>query len=549
MIEVEGRQVRYRREGQGSPVVLIYPNSADLGTMIEALAEFHTVFAFDNPGYEGSDPLAGDDITIADLADALAATMRLVGFRRVPVFGTHLGAAIAIELGVRHPDLVAGLVLDGVPIFTAEETEAYARDGYFTVVEPDPLGGQYARCWTRVRDWLVFDPWCRRDNAARRRDGPTATAEALNDEVLRYFRSCPGFVASYRAAFAFGAIAPVRIAALAVPATFTALANDELFAHLDRMPAGQRVLGPAADSADLIALVKQELALLDPGGAPPSDPASVPGSGRVGGLLVDLRHGQIFCHVIGDPRNPPLVVFPDAPGSSQRILGDLSLLADDFHVHAVDPPGTGGSTPLPGARHDLTDHADAMAAFCRAITDRPAILYGIGFGATLAAAVAARHPALAKGLLLRRVVAPDGPERQVLSDRLAPPWTIGAHGEHWYATWLMLRDSLLYDPWFARGPDAVRTAPVDLDPARLHSWTLDVVGAGPHYADLIHAVLAEDVAPLFAGLAVPAVSWRHPHDACTLSGHRAQTLLKDVPLYAGDDLAVAIERLRAVMGR
>jgi pimeloyl-ACP methyl ester carboxylesterase len=438
-------------------------------------------------------------------------------------------------------------VLDGVPIFTPEETDAYARDGYFTVIEPDPLGGQYARCWTRVRDWLVFDPWCRRDNAARRRDGPTATAEALNDEVLRYFRSCPGFVASYRAAFAFGTIAPVRIAALTVPATFTALANDDLFAHLDRMPPG-RILPLTADTADLIALVRRELALLDPGGAPPSDPASLPGSGRAGGRLVDLRHGQIFCHVLGDPRNPPLVVFPDAPGSSRQIREELSLLAADFHVHAVDPPGTGGSTPLPDARRDLTDHADAMAAFCMAITDRPAIIYGIGFGATLAAGVAARYPALARGLLLRRVVAPDDAERQVLSSQLAPPLTIGAHGEHWYATWLMLRDSLLYDPWFARGPDAVRTGPVDLDPARLHSWTLDVVGAGPHYADLVHAVLAEDVGPLLVGLAVPAVCWRHPHDALTMSDHRARTLLKDVPLYAGDDLAAAMERIHAVMG-
>jgi pimeloyl-ACP methyl ester carboxylesterase len=106
-LAIDGRRVRYLRAGSGSPVVLIYANSATLTAHINRLSTTHTVFAFDNPGYCGSDPLDLAEITVADLADALAAAMHFMGFPKVPVFGTHTGAAIAIELAVRHPDLVA----------------------------------------------------------------------------------------------------------------------------------------------------------------------------------------------------------------------------------------------------------------------------------------------------------------------------------------------------------------------------------------------------------------------------------------------------------
>jgi hypothetical protein len=125
--------------------------------------------------------------------------------------------------------------------------------------------------------------------------------------------------------------------------------------------------------------------------------------------------------------------------------------------------------------------------------------------------------------------------------------TIGAEGEHWYKTWLMLRDSRLYDPWFARGPGAVRTGPVDLDPVHLHDWTVDVVGAGARYADLVHAVLARDVAPVFNALSVPTVLWQHPHDARTLFGDPAQRLDRDLPCYQGEDLVTAMRQVQASM--
>ncbi len=543
IIDIDGRQVRYRRKGTGSPVVCIYPNSADLGPIVAALARDHTVFAFDNPGYEASDALVGSAITIADLADALAAAMRVVRLAGVPVFGTHTGAAIAVELGLRHPDLVAGLVLDGVPMFSPDEVAAHDRDGYFTVIEPDALGGQYARCWTRVRDWWVFYPWCRRHHSARRHDGSGADPTAVDAEVLRYFRSSPGFVAPYRAAFAFGAVAAERIAALRVPATFMALVIDELHAHLDRIPAGARIIRDTADAAALTALIRAEIARVDRGGAAPPDPPFIPAGIRATGRYVDLPHGQIHCRVSGDPRNPPLLVLPDAPGSSRQVAAHVAAFDIAFQMHVVDLPGTGGSAPLPAGQRDLAGHADAIAALCRAIADRPVVVHGIGFGATLAAAFAARHPALVRGVLLRGIVMPDAADRAVLVQHLMPPIETGAHGEHWYATWLMLRDSLLFDPWFARGRAAVRPGPVDLDADRLHAWTLDVVAAGAHYADLMQAVLAQDNAPMLGRLTVPALFWRHPADAGRLFGDWARRLPHDAVSYRGHDPLAAMGRL------
>lgn len=124
-IKVGDRHVHYRRSGAGSPIVLIHPgiaHSAFLTPEIDRLSTKYTCFAFDNAGYGNSDAMRHDGVSMADLADALAAALRAMSFSKVPVFGTHTGAAIALELAVRHPDLVSGIILDGLPMFTKQET-------------------------------------------------------------------------------------------------------------------------------------------------------------------------------------------------------------------------------------------------------------------------------------------------------------------------------------------------------------------------------------------------------------------------------------------
>ena len=77
-----------------------------------AAADRFTVFALDTPGFGASDPLPGETLTVGDLARATAAGMRAIGLPPCPVYGTHTGALVALQLGADLPDQVTGLVLE-----------------------------------------------------------------------------------------------------------------------------------------------------------------------------------------------------------------------------------------------------------------------------------------------------------------------------------------------------------------------------------------------------------------------------------------------------
>jgi pimeloyl-ACP methyl ester carboxylesterase len=130
-------------------------------------------------------------------------------------------------------------------------------------------------------------------------------------------------------------------------------------------------------------------------------------------------------------------------------------------------------------------------------------VHGIGFGASVAIELANRFPGRVRNLSLCGVLLPDSDEREWLSSHYAPPIAIEADGAHWYRTWLMLRDSLVWWPWFDRRRASQRATPADFGAERLHRWTLDVMGSRESYADLIHAALSHDAGRALTRLSVP----------------------------------------------
>jgi len=79
----------------------------------------HQVIAIDLPGYGESDA-PGTQIDIAAYADAVATAIRaLAGPGPVVLLGYHTGVYVGVELAIRHPDLIARLVLIGIPYFQA----------------------------------------------------------------------------------------------------------------------------------------------------------------------------------------------------------------------------------------------------------------------------------------------------------------------------------------------------------------------------------------------------------------------------------------------
>lgn len=112
----DGCDLYYEDFGEGVPILLIHPAGATgttWGPVIEKLARIGRVITYDRRGYAHSDGEPARCMA-SHTADAAA----LLGHLRTPpavVVGTSAGAAIAIDLAVRRPDLVRAVVAHEFP--------------------------------------------------------------------------------------------------------------------------------------------------------------------------------------------------------------------------------------------------------------------------------------------------------------------------------------------------------------------------------------------------------------------------------------------------
>ncbi|NDA01493.1 MAG: alpha/beta fold hydrolase, partial [Acidimicrobiia bacterium] len=121
--------VRYAPHADATaPVVLLlhgWTASSDLNffTAYHELSQFATVVGIDHRGH-GRGLRPDEPFSLEDCADDAAAVARELGAQRVVAVGYSMGGPIAMLLARRHPDLVAGLVLQA----TAMEWRATRRE-------------------------------------------------------------------------------------------------------------------------------------------------------------------------------------------------------------------------------------------------------------------------------------------------------------------------------------------------------------------------------------------------------------------------------------
>lgn len=112
----DGVELHHEIHGDGEPVLLITGTSASVGlwtpTVLEALAAEHRVIAYDHRGMGGSTP-STEPVSMASLAQDAAALLDALDVGPAHVVGWSLGSAVAQELALARPDLVASLVLYG----------------------------------------------------------------------------------------------------------------------------------------------------------------------------------------------------------------------------------------------------------------------------------------------------------------------------------------------------------------------------------------------------------------------------------------------------
>lgn len=86
--------------------------------LMQAMGGTRQLIAIDAPGYGGSDGPA-EPIPMAAYADATLAALAQLVEEPAAVLGYHTGAYVATEMAIARPDLIARLVLIGVPYFQA----------------------------------------------------------------------------------------------------------------------------------------------------------------------------------------------------------------------------------------------------------------------------------------------------------------------------------------------------------------------------------------------------------------------------------------------
>jgi pimeloyl-ACP methyl ester carboxylesterase len=523
-LAVGGRRVHYRRLGSGPPLVLLHGSPGDSEMLLPemtAAAARYTCIALDTPGFGFSDALPGEVLTVPDLAAATAAAMAALGLPPCPVYGTHTGAAIAIELGVGWPQQVSGLVLEGLPIFTPVEIDDLFQ-GYFAPLVADPLGGHLFSTWMRFRDQFTWFPWTSR-SVARLNPVDRPSAEDIHHWVSMYYRGCKTYQPAYRAACHYGQAAYRAAEALRLPAVFMASAEDMLFPHLDRLPplrAGQRIERLAHDhGAKMQAIVGFVDAL--PAGAGAFTAPQTPVGSSPAMQFLDTKDGQVLVRHYGHAEQPALVLLHDAPGSGLAHEGLARSLADAFHVILPDLPGNGQSSAPASDRSVLDAAADAVLAIVSQAGLAEFSVVGLGCGAAVAARLAATtsqrtDPRLHTVVLHRPPVADEA-----TAQRIAPDLPLSPEGAHWLRAWMQLRDAEIYAPWFDGRTSAQRRTQGCFDAQWLHEQTCSLMAARTSYHRLPQAAWRCDTRAAWANASVPV----HTAPEGDLAGFIRTTLL------------------------
>lgn len=113
---------------------------------LPVIARDRSVYAPDTPGHGESDPPPHKP-AIADYAAAIADFVDAMRFRQIDLLGHQSGALIAAELAILRPEQVRRVTLVSVPVFSAEERDAF--NGRPWQSPPAEDGAHLLREWQR----------------------------------------------------------------------------------------------------------------------------------------------------------------------------------------------------------------------------------------------------------------------------------------------------------------------------------------------------------------------------------------------------------------
>ncbi|MEV7007092.1 alpha/beta hydrolase [Streptosporangium sp. NPDC051022] len=139
---VNGLEMYYEVHGTGTPLVLIHGAFSGIGTsfgaLIPGLAKNRQVVAVELQGH-GRTADIDRPLSLPQLADDTAALLCHLGIAQADVFGYSVGAAVALELALRHPGQVRKLVFASLSV-TKDGPHPGLAEG-MDLLQPEHLAG------------------------------------------------------------------------------------------------------------------------------------------------------------------------------------------------------------------------------------------------------------------------------------------------------------------------------------------------------------------------------------------------------------------------
>jgi putative NADH-flavin reductase/pimeloyl-ACP methyl ester carboxylesterase len=159
-VQVNGLRIFYREAEapEGAPTLLLlhgFPSgSHQFRRLIDALGGRFRLIAPDYPGFGHSDSPASSTAggsfaySFDALADVIEGFCRVLGLDRFALYAFDFGAPVGFRLATRHPDWIAGLVIQNGNVYEAG-LSPFARE--FTAIRREHEGAE-----SRVRDILTL---------------------------------------------------------------------------------------------------------------------------------------------------------------------------------------------------------------------------------------------------------------------------------------------------------------------------------------------------------------------------------------------------------
>jgi pimeloyl-ACP methyl ester carboxylesterase len=167
--------VYYEVHGQGQPLVLLHGGGSSFDTfskLIPLLAKNHQVIAFDQRGH-GRTPDNDRPFSFEESADDAAALLKELKIPRADFYGFSNGGTIALQVALRHPEVVRRLVIvsgmsrrdgatpefwEGMKHATLEGMPPPLRETYVKVApHPEALRSFFEKSVQRMLTFKDFD--------------------------------------------------------------------------------------------------------------------------------------------------------------------------------------------------------------------------------------------------------------------------------------------------------------------------------------------------------------------------------------------------------